>query len=93
MTDQIIKDMNVEDIILTNKKQTPKTPSYTLKAIKAYEEKNKEKLKEYRKKYYKDKRERLKQNNETTKTQIETLKQQMSELAEKLASLEAVVSK
>ena len=57
-----------------------KTPSYTLKAIMVYEEKNKDKMKEYRKQYYQKNKEEIKLKraarklkNNKNKEQIETL--------------------
>jgi hypothetical protein len=76
MTDTQVLDTT--DIIKENVQL--KTPSYTLKAIKAYEEKNKDKMKEYRKQYYQKNKEEIKQKraarklkNNKNKEQIDTL--------------------
>jgi hypothetical protein len=74
---------NLEVII-----KTPKTPAYTLKAIKKYEAKNQEKLKQYRKDYYQAKKDQLKEHRISIKKQTDTLKQQLLELSSKIALIE-----
>jgi hypothetical protein len=61
-----------------------KTPSYTLKAIMVYEEKNKDKMKEYRKQYYQKNKEEIKLKRAARKLKNNKNKEQIDTLTENI---------
>lgn len=76
--------LDTTDIIKENVQL--KTASYTLKAVKAYRVKHKDKIIDYHKQYYQKNKEELKQKRAAKKIQNDKHKEQIDTLTENIAT-------